>query len=508
MTIKILLPTGDSYATLSVVGASPHYAAVRDNNSSRYVHGASDAGYTADVYWFPAPQSAGTINSISLQCVVIATTANHHVKMSMSAGMYYAAEHTIPRDSSPHTYTDSWTINPDTGLAWTWADIANDFYGQCGIAADHSTVNIFYFAYIIDYTPSTPATIYLRASGIPIRDQYLLTSGQIFANHGYFMRSSHNLDQMVVGSTGSKVTGPGAIDGMFAGGLSPLISLAGTCEVSGSSSTTPLYIRNNLYHGIQCDAPASCIFQDLVIEDCRSGTSTVPVIGDASLGMGLWLNGAGTGNILRRLNVKRCGIHGIQVYGSNNNLLDYINVDGVYGYFGLSLYQTDGTTAQNVTTANTRREGINAMECDYTMLTDVESHDAQTDYGICVYMCNHGTITRPVVYRSWKDGISLEGASNFAVTDGELVDVGRGNYVGHHSGIILQGSTGYDCLSNSISGCTITDKHHYLIYPIKEAINTDDIGSNTITNNSGYGTRRKVVRLVGTGSTESGNVWR
>ena len=505
MTDVAILPSADNHIELipSSSGANwTHVLAWPD-----YVRGSADNVYKTDIYSPLVTILAGTVTNVRLHYSLRADEVGHYARctIELDGTQYGGTEHNVPGDGVWREYYHDFPTNPATGLPWqAWPDIALINFG---IQLGHTSMCATVIYIVVTYAPSLGTTMYANYLG-NVFAQWVLNNYQTLEVHGYLGRAAGHTKPLAIGTSG-RVVGDGIMDGNYIQYADPVIFLAGESRVTGVSDTSRLTIRNSLYHGVQINYPYYCLVQDVDFLDCRSGTSTVPTTGDSVLGMGLWLNGAGTGNVLRRLNVKRCGIHGVQVCGSDNNLLDNINVDGVYGYFGLSLYQTDNTIAQNISTANTRREGVNLMQCVGSSLTDFAVRNGQTDYGVSDYLCDGSTIQRGTIDRTHKDGLAIVGSDNGQYDHIVITKACQGRYIGHYAGIMLEGSDSVGCENNIVEWCTIEDLDHRQIFNIKEVAyipsGTNLTNSNIIRNNRCYGAIRGPVRTVGSLSTQSNN---
>lgn len=507
MVTLTLYPRLNSSAHLTP-NTGTNYAAVDDavaDDDTTYVQGAAGQ-WLEDLYVHDCPCSLGTISSIvvRMRCKGAAgEKARTRMYNQLNDTGYNGSD--ISLTTSYANYDTTYNTNPRTGVAWTWAELPYVYYG---VQLYGATARCTLHQIIVTYTPSA-GTITISADQTS-RVCYRLTSGQTLHINDYivFKRSSLNPSDMVIG-TDCNITGGGYFEGDFVSSQSNLIDLFGTSSVIGTSSTVPLHIINNLFTGICFNDPTNCLCQDVAVSDCRSGTSTVPVVGDASSGVPILFYGAGSGNTMRRCDIKRGGLHGFQFYQNSDNLVDACSVDGVFGYFGGSFYQSDRSVCQNSTFANTRREGFNLMQCVGSSLTDFAVRNGQTDYGVSDYLCDGSTIQRGTIDRTHKDGLAIVGSDNGQYDHIVITKACQGRYIGHYAGIMLEGSDSVGCENNIVEWCTIEDLDHRQIFNIKEVAyipsGTNLTNSNIIRNNRCYGAIRGPVRTVGSLSTQSNN---
>lgn len=126
----VLRPTGDSAVNLVPYGEADNYKCVYEaiaNEDTDYV--ASENGvYVRDDYDLQNTTETGTISSIAIFARVRATgyiqKALYGIGVKIGAtedfgpGGYYDSNR-----QDWHTFSKEWVVNPDTGVAWTWANI-------------------------------------------------------------------------------------------------------------------------------------------------------------------------------------------------------------------------------------------------------------------------------------------------------------------------------------------------------------------------------------------------
>ncbi len=505
-----VLPSLNYYHENIPVGAATNWQAVAYPSSGAYVRGSIDGTYTTDIYEPVHPYILGTVTNVRISYAAKATTSGHHSRPLIRMGETNSAgtAETVPGDGVWRTYVYDWAVNPITGQAWTDDNILNLLFG---VQQDHSGVQITEVRLLVTYTPTPWGTLY-AVGAYTIFQRWILQSSQTLEVSGNITCAAlHN--QPLVSGVDCVIAGSGTLSGGYTSSDRNLIELAGTCEVRGTDSTHPLIIERNLNNGLLFFNPTNCLCQDVVAQDCRSGTSSTPVLGNAAIGVPILFYGPGSGNIMRRCTIKRGGLHGFQFYGSSNNLVEDVIVDGVAGYFGGSFYQSNNSIARRVTFSNTRREGFNAMQCVNPQLLDFGSKDSQTDYGISFYQTEGGAIQRGYIYRSWKDGVALVAADNCQLDHVYIDDPARGRFfhVGHYSGIVLEGADNLSCDGNVVENCFIWDKGNpkLMSYGIQEGaymhagVNLTD--NNIIRNNYVFGNKDAPVKVMGSGTVATNN---
>jgi hypothetical protein len=126
----IMVPVGD--AAISLGGTSPHYAQVADGDDSTSVR-TSGPQYLRDAYSMAVPShvnTGGPIKSVAVyvrvRCDAGTGTRYDSAKTYLSAGGVEgnATTITLP-DTNWHEYSRSYSVNPSTSKAWTWADLGS-----------------------------------------------------------------------------------------------------------------------------------------------------------------------------------------------------------------------------------------------------------------------------------------------------------------------------------------------------------------------------------------------
>jgi len=168
MTTLTLRPNGDTTAGWEPSTGNNEYAcideSVADDADYVYVRAIVDTGIS--VYAYPDHTTeSGDINSVKIyaRCKDIVFTgvppATSHIKLSAYSGIN-GTDQTLT--SSWAVYTQTWTTNPNTGVAWTWADIDALSAGFTGIlsapmdAKNYSRPFCSHFYVEVDHTGASP----------------------------------------------------------------------------------------------------------------------------------------------------------------------------------------------------------------------------------------------------------------------------------------------------------------------------------------------------------------
>jgi hypothetical protein len=140
-----------------------HYDKVDDpsgtpDDNATYVR-TSVSSYQLDLYNLPDQSLSGTISNVTIYARCLSFVAQGYAKIATKTEsvIYYSAILSPPIDSYGD-FSKSYDTNPNTGVAWTWAEI-NAL--QIGIALQSNDVNATrctqVFA-IVTYTPSAGST--------------------------------------------------------------------------------------------------------------------------------------------------------------------------------------------------------------------------------------------------------------------------------------------------------------------------------------------------------------
>jgi hypothetical protein len=106
----------------------------------------NSVAYLRDLYNLPSSSELGIINSITVyaRCKAAETPTQSSAKIAVKTGgtTYESAEQTLTNDWA--LYSNPWTKNPLTGVAWTWDDI-NAL--QIGVALRRPIAGLGYGSY-------------------------------------------------------------------------------------------------------------------------------------------------------------------------------------------------------------------------------------------------------------------------------------------------------------------------------------------------------------------------
>lgn len=253
--------------------------------------------------------------------------------------------------------------------------------------------------------------------------------------------------------------------------------------------------KNNLHSGIVFLNSSNSEFNGPSVTDCRSDTTI------NALGCGVSFYGLGSHNSLKNSTVKRCGLHGWQDYQGDDFLAEYVDVDGVYSMFGGSIWDVERATVRNCTAANTQREGFNAMLAEYVDLLQFVGREGRSDFGVSYYLTTFGHITDLKIYRSFKDGLALIGASGHVVDGLEVYDPVKAadSYVGHKAALQIEGSAGIAAEANLIKSATLYDAGKTTRFSVKEVAHSPEgvnlTRGNLVLGIKPYGYRKAPVHL-------------
>ena len=130
MATEVLRPNGtgsisaipDEYPDEEV-----HHTLVNEETADEdatYVACSWKGGYGRDVYALPVHSGSGTINKVTVHCRGRCTNTPTRDSLRVNIvtnGTEYSEVKTVT--ASYADYSKEWTTNPDTGSAWTWAEI-------------------------------------------------------------------------------------------------------------------------------------------------------------------------------------------------------------------------------------------------------------------------------------------------------------------------------------------------------------------------------------------------
>jgi hypothetical protein len=153
-----LRPSGaGNYQDLSQSPSSgSHYAKVSEITSdgdATYVYTTSTST-TRDTYTFTSTSATGTINSVTIYIVARATSSGTaQTVVRISGSNYYGTSNTLT--TSYTVYSTTYTLNPGTDNAWTWANInaldAGVRLARSGSSGNDARCTQIYV--VVNYTP-------------------------------------------------------------------------------------------------------------------------------------------------------------------------------------------------------------------------------------------------------------------------------------------------------------------------------------------------------------------
>jgi len=136
MAYQILVPTSDVYIEadedygIYPLDSSNYYLLVDDgeshDNDATYIGGRKEySNYVHAYFGLSNPVRVGTIDSVELHVIARKTSPNitgylnrYIITHGVDYGTYNATVTTSYVD-----YTNTWSMNPNTGVAWTWDEV-------------------------------------------------------------------------------------------------------------------------------------------------------------------------------------------------------------------------------------------------------------------------------------------------------------------------------------------------------------------------------------------------
>ncbi len=144
---------------------------VKDDDTT-YLQTTDSSAYKTDIFKLTAFAAVGgKINSITVhnwqRVTVSPEWVYYYTTIKTGGSLYYSP--LVSSATAPATYTDTsytWSTNPHTGVAWTWADIATLQIGlklKAGSGGTHRWTQCYV---VVDYTP-TPggANVFCGSTG-------------------------------------------------------------------------------------------------------------------------------------------------------------------------------------------------------------------------------------------------------------------------------------------------------------------------------------------------------
>ncbi len=175
MAIEILRPNAAGDLTQLYTASPPNWDAVNDvtpDEDATYVEGDYYGGGERDLYNLPSSSGVGVINKITITCrcrnqpLYIYDRIRTMIK---TGGTIYEGSDTAPTTSYVN-YQTVYTLNPKTGLAWTWADIdALQIGVYLHASNDSASVRSTQVYVEIDYIPYTDIGIRVHKAAQTIK---------------------------------------------------------------------------------------------------------------------------------------------------------------------------------------------------------------------------------------------------------------------------------------------------------------------------------------------------
>lgn len=130
----------------------------KDNDSTYNSHGGGTS-HQYDLYGVQDHSvGAGVINKITVYAWARETEANAFLRLLVKSGTTQDAGDTESLTTSYALKSHEWAINPDTGAAWTWAEIDAIQIGVEAWATGGAPACYVTQVYVVvDYTPGVPA---------------------------------------------------------------------------------------------------------------------------------------------------------------------------------------------------------------------------------------------------------------------------------------------------------------------------------------------------------------
>lgn len=413
-----------------------------------YVYGSSSSSWRYDVYSLQYPIISGSISKVTIYIRCKATDKGKNARTALQIGNKSFFGEKVHLNSSYENFSTDYESNPATGDAWTWTDIANACWG---VALNDSSARCSRVWAVVEYT-HVPGNLEIRANAIS-RIQYMLFDRDTLQVDATLMRNSSNKYAMVMGrGDGITIRGTGEINGNRAETKvisDPLIYIKGN-----GTTIEGISVAGNRQTGIMLAYPSNCTVRNITVKDCCSSHDS------SALGVGILLYGPGDCNHITGCAIENSGLHGIQIFQTDTTEIANNYIDGVFGFFGISIYGHEDDTADGAliswnTIKNTRREGINIDNGEDLAIDHNYIENVIDDYGLCIYRSMWGIAEFNTIDSSFKDGIALEGSSNFIVRYNTIANCASGGY--HHAAILVQSSGCSDSKNNLVEGNYIYD---------------------------------------------------
>ena len=158
-TTETLRPTSDSAKALGVLVGPANYQDVDEDSKddlTTYVF-RNNAAYAEDVYGFGDHTGTGIVISVQI-CAYsygyVAYADNRYKPLVKVGGtVYYGDEFDSADNDTFQLHSHTWSVNPDTGNGWTWAEIDALLAGIALKGTNSLTTQVYA---VVTYEPFTP----------------------------------------------------------------------------------------------------------------------------------------------------------------------------------------------------------------------------------------------------------------------------------------------------------------------------------------------------------------
>lgn len=150
--------TGDEASITGTVGSAIHWENVAEVTADDNIsYNWTSTSYVRDLYNLPISSGSGTINNITVYIRWFSEKAqNNFAKVSIKSGSTVTdGDIHAGANSSWNDNSQVWTLNPDDGGAWEWADIDALQIGVSLEGSANKEARITQVYVIVDYTPIT-----------------------------------------------------------------------------------------------------------------------------------------------------------------------------------------------------------------------------------------------------------------------------------------------------------------------------------------------------------------
>lgn len=163
MATEILRPNGagDETGIQNVTGAATHWQAVDESvadDATTTVHHDTDNTSGRDLYAIQSTAvGAGTVNSVTIFIRFEGTTGWSKTAIKTNGTVYESSQLSSGGDETWSTQSVAYATNPNTGIAWTWSQIAALQIGARNFRSATQQGRITQIYAQIDYTPGAAA---------------------------------------------------------------------------------------------------------------------------------------------------------------------------------------------------------------------------------------------------------------------------------------------------------------------------------------------------------------